>query len=189
MAERYNEHFDPILLEGHTANLFGAELPVEGLPVRCVTLGALPEYMKDFGTLTAATWDTDNSDTNLEMGKYEMAQLRMRIVDDIQLKLKNPSPVAQWRTMSTQFYLPQFPIGDSETFLKHFLFRASEFFAFEDDIPAFDLYSAAGSATARVLFSGWRFKLEQLRGAGGRGRIDIWLNGWPASAGKSAASW
>lgn len=187
MAERYNEHFDPILLEGHTANLFGAELPAEGLPVRCVTLGAMPEYRKDFGALTAATWDTDNQDTNLEMGKYELCQLRMRVIDDIQLRLKNPGSVMQWRTMSTAFYLPQFPVVDGETFWKTYLFRASEFYVFEDDIPAFDLYSAAGNATAWVAFSGWRFKLEKL--AQGRGRIDIWLNSWPASAGRSAGAY
>ena len=187
MAERYNENFDPILLEGHTAILFGAELPPEGLSVRCVTVGALPEYQKDFGSLTAATWDQDNQDTNLEMGKFELAQLRMRVLDDIKVRLKNPSPVSQWRTMNTTFHLPMFPAGDSETFLKHYFWRASEFFTFEDDIPAFDLYSDVALTTSRITFAGWRFKLEKM--GQGQGRIQIWINSWPASAGRAGGSY
>lgn len=187
MSERYNTNFDPILLEDQTANLFGAELPVEGLPVICVTVNALPEYIKDFGSLTAATWDNDNTDTNLEMGKFELAQFRCRILDDMKMRLKNPSSVQQWRTMNTAFFLPVFPTTDIDSTIARYLWRASEFFTFEDDIPAFDFYSDGALATSRVSFSGWRMKTEKLRT--GRGRINIWINSWPASSGRPAGAY
>ena len=180
---RYSLNFEPLLLEGMTANLFGSDLPAEGLPVVCRAVGALPQYQKDFGALTAATWDTDNEDTNLEMGQMELAQYRMRIQDDIKARLKNPAAVQQWRTAKTNFELPQFPTGDESIFLKNFLWMASEFFVWEDTTPRFDLYSSVTLTTARILFSGWRFKVAKLQ-AGQKGKIDLWLNSWPPASSK-----
>ena len=178
--QKYSNSFEPILLEGHTATLYGSGQAVEGLNVVCKAVGALPEYQKDFGALTAATWDTDNEDTNLEIGTMELAQYRMRILDDMQVRLKNPSSVQQWRTNKTNFYLPMYPQEEGQDWLKNFLWKVSEFFVFEDDnTPRFDLYSAKTLATSRVLFSGWKFKLQKISG---KGRIDIWINAWPSQA-------
>jgi len=176
---RYSNNFEPILLEGLTATIRGSGVKVDGLNVKCTAITALPEYYKDFGALTAATWSNDNEDTNLEMGTMELAQYRMRIVDDIQLRLKNPSSVQQWRSLRANFHLPMFPQNVEDDWLKVFLWKASEFFVFEDDnTPRFDLYSTVASTTSGILFSGWRFKLEEIQT---KGRIDIWLNAWPSS--------
>jgi hypothetical protein len=181
MASRYNEDFEPLLIEGMTATLQGARQAPNGLNVECIAVNAMPEYLHDFGALTAATWSNDNEDTNLEMGKWELVQLRMRVLDDIQVKLKNPSSVSQWRTNRTAFYLPQFPTGVGEDFLKHWFWKASEIFIFEDeDTPRFDLYSALGAIKSRILFSGWRFKLRNIAAPG---RISVWINAWPAASG------
>ena len=176
---RFSNSFEPILLENMTATLFGSEINPEGLPVVCKAVMALPEYYKDFGALVAATWDTDNEDTNLEVGTMELAQYRMRILDDMKCRLKNPSAVQQWRTSKTNFYLPKFPTDVADEFLKNYFFKASEFFVFQDDAtPRFDFYSDLVSTTARVLFSGWKFKLERLPT---KGRIEIWISSWPSS--------
>ena len=180
---RYTNSFEPVLLEGLTATLFGAEITSEGLNVVCRAVMALPEYYKTFGALTAATWDTDNEDTNLEVGTMELAQYRMRLQDDMQMRLKNPAPTQQWRTTRTNFYLPQFPTEPGQEWLQNFLWKASEFFVFEDTTPRFDFYSTVALTTSRVLFSGWKFKLEKLP-VGQRGRIEIWVNSWPSSSGK-----
>ena len=174
---RYSNSFEPILLEGMTATLFASDLPAEGLNVECLGVGALPEYYKDFGALTAATWDPDNEDTNLEMNPMEMAQYRFRILDDIICRLKNTAAVQQWITKDTKFYLPQFPISDQEQWLKTFLWKASEFFVWEDTTPRFDFYSPVTLTTSRVLFSGWRFKMKKIEA---KGRIPIWINEWPS---------
>ena len=177
---RYSNSFEPLLLEGMTATLKGANFAPEGMSVVCVAVGALPEYYKDFGALVAATWDNDNEDSNLEMATMELAQYRMRLLDDVQCRLKNPSSVQQWRTNKSNFYLPKFPQEEGQDWLKCFLWKASEFFVFEDDnTPRFDLYSAKTLTTSRVLFSGWKFKLQKITG---KGKIEIWTNAWPSQA-------
>ena len=175
---RFSPEFNPILLEGLTATLYGSEIPAEGLNVVCKAVMALPEYYKDFGALTAATWDTDNEDSNLELQNLELAQLRMRLLDDMQCRLKNPGSVAQWRTAKTNFYLPQFPQQEGQDWLKAYLWKAGEFFVWEDTTPRFDFYSAVTLTTSRVLFSGWKFKLNKIPT---KGKIDLWVNSWPAS--------
>ena len=182
MPQRHSDTFEPILLEGLTATLFGAEIAEEGLNVVCKSLMALPEYHKDFGSVSAATLNADNEDTNLEVGTMELAQYRMRIQDDMTLRLKNPSSVQQWRTMRTNFFLPQFPTEPSQEWLQTYLWKASEFFVFENETPRFDFLSTFASDTSRVLFSGWKFKLQKLPG-GTKGRIEIWVNSWPSSSG------
>ena len=170
-------NFEPILQPREMAHLVTAS---QELDVECVAVGALPEYQKDFGALTAATWDTDNEDTNLEMNTLELSQLRMRVIDDMRLRFNNLSPTRQWRTSKTDFYLKQFPTEAGEDFLKEFLFKASEFFIYENDTPRFDFYSEIALDTSRVKFSGWRFKVKKLPSGALVPRMTIWVSGWPS---------
>ena len=179
MADQYifKTNFEPVFLPGETARLITASATID---VECAAVGALPEYQKDFGALTATTWDTDNEDTNLEMATFELSQLRMRVVDDMQLRFNNLAPTRQWRTAKTDFYLKQFPEESGEDFLKEFLFKASEFFIYEDDTPRFDFYSDIALLTSRVKFSGWRFKVKKLMAGTPVPRMTIWVSGWPS---------
>ncbi len=176
---RYSNSFEPLLLEGYTARLHGSGIQEGGLSVKCVAVGALPEYYKDFGALAAATWDIDNTDTNLIMNKWEFSQLRMRVLDDMHLRLKNSQSVSQWRSRDTTFYLPQFPMDSENDYLKNWLWKSSEFFIWEDQSPAFEFYSDFAIATSRVLFSGWRFRVQKFDG---QPKFDIWLSDWPTKA-------
>ena len=182
MAAKYSKDFDPILLEKQTANLFGSGLPRDGLAVRCLSVGALPQYEKDFGALVADKWKEDQTDDNLIMPVMTLGVFRMKIITDMRLRLKSPSSVGQWRTRDAKFYLPQFPVNGSDQLRDH-LWRQSEFMVWQDDTkPAFDLYSAAAKAMSIVQFSGWRYaftKLEQ-----GKGTIDIWVHDWPSTSQK-----
>ena len=174
----YSSKFEPILQRGHTVTLFGSAFKDQGESFKCLAVDALPTYIKDFGALTAATWSTDNEDTNLELGKNELAQKRVMVQDDIRVRLNNPSPVSKWRTTTTRFYLTQFPTSANEDWLKEYLFSQSEFFYWEDTTPRFDLYSAPTATEASVLFTGWRFKLEPIPG---RGTFELLVDGWPGS--------
>ena len=174
MSKVFSSEFDPILLPRETAHIITSNMEFDA---ECVAVGALPEYEKDFGSLTAATWDTDNEDANLEMSNNELAQLRMRVLDDVKVRFNNLAPTRQWRTSKADFYLRQFPLESGEDFLKEFLFKASEFFVFGDDTPRFDFYSTIALATARVKFSGWRFRLKKI---GTPGKATIWVSGWPS---------
>ena len=174
MGKIFSGEFDPILLPRETAHIITAN---EEFDAECVAVGALPEYEKDFGALVAATWDTDNEDANLEMSNNELSQLRIRVIDDIKLRFNNLAPTRQWRTSKVDFYLRQFPQEEGEDFLKEYLFKASEFFVFEDDTPRFDFYSDIALATSIVRFSGWRLRLKRIAAPG---KIPIWVSGWPS---------
>lgn len=179
MSEIYNFQFDPILLPNETATLFGSQFPKDGQPVKCRAIGALPEYVADFGSQTAGTWDRDNEDRNLEMGSKELAQLRMRVLDNMRLELKNPAAVQQWRTNNTSFYLRQFPNSGGWDPLKDFLFRASEFFIYEDNTPRFNIYPYVNLTASRIWFGGWRFKLELITKAELTSKQELWVDSWP----------
>jgi len=173
----YDPEFKGVLEVNHTVVLKGSDFPSEGKNYRCVAIDALPEYVKDWGSLTAATWDTDNEDTNLELDTNELGQLRMMVLDDLRVKLKNPAPVTKWRTAKTTFYLPQFPCVTGVDWHKEYLFRMSELFYWQDSTPRFDLYSAATVTVARVLFTGYKFRLEPITE---RGAFTLLVSGWPS---------
>ena len=172
---RYEKDFLPILLEGQTATLFGTGLPEQGLNVKCIAMGALPEYWKDFGALTAGSAIVDQTDSNLQMNTMEMAQLRMRVITDMQVKLKNSTSVRQWRTKNTTFYLPQFEGLPGK--IQEWYWSASEFFIWEDNNPAFDLQSDRAQVASIVLFSGYRYKFL---GTKEPGKFPLWVSDWPS---------
>lgn len=172
----YDPEFSPILEVGHSVILKGSDFPADGKSYRCVAVDALPEYIKDWGSLTAATWSTDNEDTNLELATNELAQMRMMVLDDIKVRLKNPAPVTKWRTAKTTFYLPMFPSTEGEDWLKNYYFRLSELYYWQDTTPRFDLYSATTITVARVLFTGFKFKLEPINE---KGQFTLVVNAWP----------
>ena len=174
----FDPQFKGVLEVGHTVILKGSAFE-KGESFRCIAVGALPEYIKDFGALTAATWSSDNEDTNLELETNELGQLRMQVLDDIIVRLKNPAPVSQWRTAKTRFYLPKFPTDAAEDWEKELLFRMSEFFYFHNTTPRFDLYSTNTATMSRILFRGWRYKLEPLP-EDKTGMFTLVVNGWPS---------
>ena len=175
----YKTKLEAIMLPGETAHLVTSN---ETVDVRCLAVGFLPEYEKDFGALTAAAWSRDNEDTNLEMPTNELSQLRMRINDDFKLEFNNLGPVKQWRTSKTNFYLRQWPVNTGEDFLKELLFKASEFFVWEDDTPRFDLYAELAQTKSRIIFTGLRYRCAKLP-SGETGKIPIYVSGWPSGTG------
>ena len=177
MAELYTFKtvFEPVLLPKEQARLITSSNRID---IEVIAVGALPQYTKDFGALSAASWDTDNEDTNLEMADFEMSQLRMRVDDNMKVRLNNLSSTRQWRTSKGTFFLPQFPTDAGEDFLKEYLFKASEFFVFEKDTPRFDLYSDVALLTSRITFSGWRYRVRKMMGA--NPQKVIWVSGWPS---------
>lgn len=175
---RYSNTFEPLLLEGYTAKLYGGGLPVDGYNARCVAVGALPQYLADFGAITGGTWLTDQTDTNLRMNNLEFAQYRMQVIDDMYVRLRNTGPVQQWRTLNTTFFLSQFP-DDPDSWYSQYLWKMSEFFVWQFQDPVFEFYSSLTTTTSKVLFSGWRIKVEPLP-ASEQPRFHIWLSDWPS---------
>jgi len=177
MAQQFNLNFDPVLLPNETAILMGGDFPSDGQPVRCRAVGALPERIKDFGTLTAGSWSTEQEDTRLELLTNELGQYRMRLLNDFQMKLKNPSAYQQWRSSTGEFVLRRFPTEPGQDFLAAFLFRASEFYVWENTTPRFLLYSTA-AVDAYVWFGGWKIKVELIKKEELTSRQEIWVSGF-----------
>lgn len=177
----YKSKFDPILLPNETAHLITQQKEVD---VECMAMGAMPYMEYDFGALAAATWSNDNdvggASQYLKMNDWDMIQMRMLVLDDIRIKLSNLGSVKQWRSANWEWWLPQFPGDPLEQDLREWYFKASEFFVYEDDLPKFHLYSVNACATSRVAFLGYRFRFRRI---GARGRLPIWVSGWPGSNG------
>jgi len=180
MGQIYSPTFEPILLPNETALLLGGALPSEGQPIKCRWVGALPEYTKNFGALTAAVWTTDKEDTNLELGDLELGQIRFRVIDDILVRINNPSATQQWRTAKTRFHISKFSLEDGPDFLNEIIFRMSEFFVWENNTPRFDLYTTPTASYSKLVFSGWRIKVEKIEKVGLTSKAEIWVNGWPS---------
>lgn len=173
----YKTSFEPILKRGHTVALFGSSFPEQGSSFRCIAVDALPVYVKDFGALTASTWDNDNTDSNLSGDTMNLMQYRMRVLDNMQVRLNNPQSVKKWRTGKTSFWLPRFPdMSEASDYERDLLFMMSEFFMWEDNYPSFDLYSETTLAASRIEFTGWRYKMV---GSGTTGQFELLVNGWP----------
>lgn len=179
MGSQYNINFDPVLLPQETATLFGSPFPAEGQPVRCRAVGSLPEYIKDFGTLTANTWTTEQEDTNLELLTNELGQFRMRVLGDFTLRLKNPAAYQQWRSAKKEFELRRIPDSGQPVGLADFLFRASEFFTWYNTTPRFLLWSRT-AVDAYVWFGGWKIKVENIKKEELTSRQEVWVNAFPS---------
>lgn len=180
MGQIFSPEFLPVLLPNETALLRGTpSFPKEGQPVRCRWVGALPEYQKDFLALTGGVWLADQEDTNLELSGLELGQMRMRVLDNVNLRLNNPLSTQQWGTVRTRFQLSQFPTEPGQEWLKELLFRMSEFFVWEDETPRFNLYSADTVTISRVIFTGWKLSLEKIAKDELTSRQEIWVAGWP----------
>jgi len=175
----YRQVLEPIGLPGETFHLLRAAGEID---VEILAVDAMPEYINDFGAVGAAGWLRDQEDTNLELTDGEFGQFRMRVLDDVQLYLKNPAPTEKWRSARTRFYLPKFPDDPTDT-LRDYFFKASEFFLFEDETPRFDLYAVLAAATSRIAFSGFRFRYQKLgtdlKGVQIKGKVNLWINSWP----------
>lgn len=179
MSQIFSPEFLPILLPNETAVLHGTPFPTGGQPVKCRWVGALPEYAKDFGALTAVTWLTNQEDENLELSSLELGQWRIRVLDNIQVRINNPPSVEQWRTAKTRFYITQFPTEPGQNFLKELAFRMSEFFTWEDQTARFELYSQLAAGSSRILFSGWRFAVEKIAAKDLTSKMELWVDSWP----------
>jgi len=178
--ERFDKDFLPILLEQETARLFGTGCPNDGLNVICEAVGALPEDTHDFGAITAGNWTSPATWTGLEMNKLELAQLRCQVITECKMQIANPGSVKQWQLKNRQFYLPQFPVFETDT-KQDYIWASSEHFVFEENTAQYSFYNTRARTNSFVKFHGWRFKLVDI------GQVDpkiemktIWISEWPS---------
>jgi len=168
----YKQELEPIVLPDQTVHLITASKEYD---LKCVAVEPLPAFVHDFGAVTATDWSRDKTIDNLEMPTNELAQIRMKVLDDFRLYMKNPPGQEHWRTNKVQFYLPKWP---TEEVVQKFMWAASEHYVWEDEIPEYDLYNpgAVNLTLARVEISGFRYRFTSIPQ---RGVLVLWASGWP----------
>lgn len=183
-----NLPFDPILLPGQTARLFRTESNF--VDVRVIAIGPLGVHRHDFGTLTSSE-NLDNDCTHIDMQEGEMAQYRYIPRGNFEVHLQHPAGVDQYRTQGTvkstrtsAFRMqPWADDPDVPQIVQDAYWRLSEFIVLEDKTPRFDLYPIghpSGGVEAHVDFFGIKYSLAPLLEVDKPGRVDIWVDGWPA---------
>jgi len=122
-------------------------------------ISALPMIVYDFGALAAGAKDTEVIDIVKDTVKLALedgclAQIRMVLIDDFILYLRQPKSTAKWTTVHRELYLSRNAPYDN----------LSEWFQFEDRSAGIirENPSAADLTNTRVMFFGFKYRLEPL---------------------------
>jgi len=131
----------------------------------------LPMLQLDFGAINAGGFATSPRITEatvvpnkvvltrvLEMPDLQLAQWRFRVLDDIQIKLFQPTARAVWVLKTQELWLDK-RIEQIDPTL-----QGTEFYQFENREIAFQVRNPTEEAInlSRVLLRGWRLRLEKL---------------------------
>ena len=146
----FKEEFEPVALPNEKICL----LPDKKY-YRVVYVEQLPVVEKDFGAITAGNTLTDQEITELQMNKNELVQVRIEIVDDIEITVKQPKSVTRFTTKTTTFKINKYVS----------LTNLSEIFSFEDTPKIyFDVKNISGGdlSQSRIRFYGFKYVLEPL---------------------------
>ena len=181
----HNPEFRPILQAGQRAKLI-RNSETNFVNVEVVHVFPLPIHRHDFGALTAASLNLD--DTHLDMPTGEMAQYRFIPRGAFNVHLQHPGGIDMYRTngsvkgvQTEGFFIGAYD-QEGEQWDGHdwSQWAASEFFVFEDETPRFDLYPlgpTTGAKDGYVDFYGWAFVLKK---ATAEPPISLWVNGRPS---------
>jgi len=113
----------------------------------------LPELVYDFGTIAAQSALTERQIEDLKMGDNWLSQLRMEVIDDIEVLLRQPKAVQKWSTAKAVFKASPYTKPDN----------LSEFFVFEEGVPFFLVSNPTKTeiALSRIRFKGFKYLLEE----------------------------
>ncbi len=162
MSERYifKKEFEPIALVGENILI----LP-DNRAFKVVYIEQLPIYVKDFGPIAAGseivTGEAGVPDLVkgfLEMPKNELAQIRFKLLDDIEVRVFQPRRAGRFTTNAVQFVIDK-RIEEIDPTLK-----LTEIFQFEDRSLAFIIRNPTNYnlSSSRILFMGYRYVLKEL---------------------------
>jgi hypothetical protein len=130
----------------------------------CVYIEPLPksqDLQHDFGSISSGSTDSSNKITILEVegsaktetDLSELFQMRMEVIDDIALTIKEPAAQSRFKTRNDEIRIDAFTPPEQ-----------SEIYVFEDDTIYIDAYNPTQYTltVTRVQFWGWRIIGRQL---------------------------
>lgn len=163
----YSKDFEPVVKMGENYSVItaqGAEKYFE-----CVYVEGLPpslDLIQDFGSITSGSTDSANKVTILEMegsakietDLSEVFQLRLNIIDDIMVTIKEPAAQARWKTRNDEIR------ADYNTLQYDPSLATTELFVYEDSTIYIDAYNPTQYtlSKSRVQFFGYRIVGKQL---------------------------
>jgi len=153
----YAKDFEPIAKPSENVCIIGAEGKGNTKYYKIVAIESLPFYEHDFGAVNAGQTLKDQEVKALYLNARQLAQYRIRLVDDVELQLKQPKSDTKFTTKSGEFKISRDIAGTDFTNL-------TEFFVFEDQSILFNVTnpSASNISSSKVQFAGFKYILKEL---------------------------
>lgn len=158
----YAKDFEPIAKPSENVCIIGAEGKGNTEYYKIVAIEPLPFYEHDFGAVNAGQTLKDQEVKALYLNAGQLAQYRIRLVDDVELQLKQPKSDTKFTTKSGEFKISRdiAPIFHCRTDFTNL----TEFFVFEDQSILFNVTNPSDSniGSSKVQFAGFKYILEEL---------------------------
>ena len=156
MSHAYSLQFEPVARVGENIRILPDGIEGAGY-YRVAFLEPIHPIVKDFGALAAGGDTGDQEVSELYMQDGELAQYRIILLDDVEVLIKQPATKERFSTK----------VGATRlTYQGQFIRPGShEIFVFEDSPKVkFVVYNPglAPIPTSRLMFIGFRYKLERL---------------------------
>jgi len=153
----YREEFEPVALPGEYIKVIGAGGKNNVRYFRVVAIEPLPIYEHDFGAINAGQTLEKQEVEALYVPAGQLAQYRIRVVDDVRLYMYQPRSDAKFSTRKDRFHISRDIAGTD-------FVNLTEFFVFENQAVYFDVENPGSTnlSSSRVQFAGFKYVLEEV---------------------------
>lgn len=153
----FQKDFEPIVKPGENIAVYGAggEGKVKYFKVKAIE--PLPLFEKDFGAINANSTLLNQEVKDLYVPNGQLAQYRIKLVDAVELTMKQPKSKTKFSTKTGTFKITKDIAGTD-------FVNLTEFFVYEDQTVLFDVTNPSSSAltNSKVQFAGFKYMLEEL---------------------------
>lgn len=155
----FQEEFVPIAKPNENIAVIGARGKNNIKYYRVVAVEPLPLFEKDFGAINAGETLREKEVEELYVNEGQLAQYRIRLVDDVELYIKQPKSDTKFSTKKGTFKITRDIAGTD-------FVNLTEFYVFEDQTVLFDVKNPSSTTNltqSRVQFAGFKYILEELK--------------------------
>jgi len=152
MSGIYREAFEPVAQIEDFVELIGSKGHIGYYRITFVE--TLPEYIVDFGSVSAGASIEAKQPEELKMRANEFAQYRFEVLDDVEVTARQPKAISRWSTEKVMFKVT--PLTKPENLTEHFVF--------EDNPPFYTIFNPTSYdlPRSRLRFKGFRYTLEKV---------------------------